>query len=294
VILVAGGTGVLGTHLVRLLTNAALPVRVLTRDPQRAGHLVGTGAQIVEGDVRNRAEVRRATTGATAVVSAIQGFGGADAGGVRAVDGTGNGILISEAVTAGAEHFVLVSAHGASASHPIELFRMKYRAEQELMTSPLDWTIVRPTAFMETWMTMLAGGPTGTGQVRVFGKGENPINFVSARDVARVVALAVTDEGLRRQAVDIAGPQNLTFNQFAHTLLTAGGRPGPVRHVPRPAMRVLALLLRPVRPILADQIAAGVVMDTATLAYDTDAASRRWAHLPRTALADLAAPGLLA
>jgi uncharacterized protein YbjT (DUF2867 family) len=287
VILVAGGTGVLGTRLVALLTDAGLCVRVMTRNRSRAGHLRGPLVEIVEGDAGDRAAVRQATTGATTVVSAIQGFGGVDPGGARAVDGDGNSNLITEAVSADVERFLLVSTQGASARHPMELFRMKYRAEQELMGSPLDWTILRPAAYLETWIALLGQEP---GPIRVFGRGDNPINFVSARDVASVAALAITGAQLRREAVDVGGPENLSFNDFAGAMLVATGRSGRVRHVPRPLMRAMATLLRPTRPILAAQIGASVVMDTRPMTCDTTAASRRWPQLHRTTLAELITP----
>jgi uncharacterized protein YbjT (DUF2867 family) len=285
-ILLAGGTGLLGTRVAARLATAGRPIRVLTREARRAGHLAGSTVDIVEGDVRDQAAVRRAMSGASVIVSAVQGFGGPDADGVRAVDGDGNHNLIAEAVAAGVEQFVLVSIQGASAEHPMELFRVKYGTEQRLTSSTLDWTIIRPTAFMQTWLTLLAS----TTPIRIFGRGENPINFVCAGDVASVVALAVTDPRMRGETVDVAGPENLTFNQFAHIVQEARGQAGPVRHVPRPMMRAAAVMLRPMRPTLAAQIAAGVVMDTYPMACDPAALTQRWPDLRRTTLAELTAP----
>jgi uncharacterized protein YbjT (DUF2867 family) len=70
-ILVAGGTGRLGSELVRRLTVQGERVRVLTRDPARAAHL--TGAEGVVGDVRNPADLSAAVQDVAAVVSAITG-----------------------------------------------------------------------------------------------------------------------------------------------------------------------------------------------------------------------------
>src|SRR5215208_272632 len=52
-ILIAGGTGTLGTQVVRLLTARGLEVRILTRDPARAEHLRGGLVEIVSGDVQD-------------------------------------------------------------------------------------------------------------------------------------------------------------------------------------------------------------------------------------------------
>ena len=52
-ILVAGGTGHLGIELVPLLTARGVPVRVVTRDPDRARQRLGESAQFAKGDARS-------------------------------------------------------------------------------------------------------------------------------------------------------------------------------------------------------------------------------------------------
>lgn len=278
-ILVAGGTGTLGTQVVRELAARGLPVRVMTRDPARARHLPPDGVDVVVGDVRDPAAVERATAGAATVVSAVQGFAGLGATSPAAVDGEGNARLIRAARAGGVAHFVLVSVVGAGASHPMDLYRMKHRAEGELRASGVPWTVVRGTAFMETWAKIVGEPVVRTGKTLVFGRGRNPINFVSAHDIARFVVRAVADPAaMRGVAIDVGGPENLTFEQVAATFArVAGRRAAAVRHVPLPVMRVASALLRPLAPALARQIHAGVVMDTVDMTFD-DADLRR--HYP--------------
>jgi NADH dehydrogenase len=76
VIVVAGGTGTLGTRLLPRLVGQGHAVRVLTRDPARAQHLAGQGVEIVRGDVRDPGSVARALDGASTVISAVHGFAG--------------------------------------------------------------------------------------------------------------------------------------------------------------------------------------------------------------------------
>src|SRR4029077_20361661 len=75
-ILLAGGTGRLGTVLPPRLTGHGLAVRVLTRDPARAGHLAALGVEVATGDVGDRASLAPALEGAGVVVSAVHGFTG--------------------------------------------------------------------------------------------------------------------------------------------------------------------------------------------------------------------------
>jgi uncharacterized protein YbjT (DUF2867 family) len=265
-IFVAGGTGNLGSEIVRRLAAAGEKVRVFTRDPARAKHLEGIGVEIARGDVRDGREVMRAIGGTTTVISAVQGFGGPNAAGTNAVDRDGNATLIRAAKNAGVEHFVLMSVFGARADHPMTLFRAKAAAESELVSSGLSWTIVRPTSYMETWIAVIGAPLEKKGKAIVFGRGETPINFVSVRDVAGVVERALADPAARRAVLDVAGPDDLTLSQFAEALIRARGGVGKVSHVPRTMMRLASTVLRPVNPILADQIRAGLVMDTQTFA----------------------------
>lgn len=285
-ILIAGGTGTLGNRIVRLLKARGLEMRLLTRNP--AGHLEDDLVEVVAGDVRDPLTVGRATSGAQTVVSAIQGFSGSGDCSPRTVDQQGNSNLIQAARAGGAEHFILVSVHGAAPDHPMELFRMKYLAERELLESGLSWTIIRPTAYMETWATLLGKPLLETGRTRIFGRGNNPVNFVSAHDVARFVELAVADPSLRGELVEVGGPENLSMNQFAQTFEAVAGKAGKKSHVPLPMMRLMAALIRPVNPTLARQIQAGVVMDTCDMSFDPSDTFRRYPSIPLTRLAEVA------
>jgi NADH dehydrogenase len=251
-IAIAGGTGRLGSLLARRLVNRGLGVRVITRDPARAAHLQDLSLEIVTADVRDRAGIRAALEGATAVVSAVHGFAGPGRVSPDAVDREGNVNVIDAASDLSVE-VILMSVVGASAEHPMELFRAKHAAEQHLRASSAGWTIVRATAFIELWDELLR-------RPIVFGRGANPINFVSVHDVAAAVERAVLDTRLRGKVIEVGGPRNLTFNQLALLLQQAHGRPRTVRHIPRPVLRLTAPFSRRIRAALA--------MDTIDMSFD--------------------------
>jgi uncharacterized protein YbjT (DUF2867 family) len=275
VILVAGGTGTLGTRVVRLLTDRGQPVRVLTRDPERTARLPA-GVETFAGDLRDPAAVAGAVRGCATVVSAVHGFAGPGRTSPDAVDRDANLALVRAAAAAGVEHLVLVSVLGAAPDHPMSLHRAKHTAEQALQTSGLAWTIVRPAPFLETWTGITGARLAGGGQALVFGSGRNPINFVSGDDVAAVVELAVRDHALRGQVLEVAGPANLSFTQLADPLVAASGRSGRTRHLPLPLLRAMSVLARPVAPAFARQAQAAVVMNTTDMAVDVSTVRRRF------------------
>jgi uncharacterized protein YbjT (DUF2867 family) len=286
VILVAGGSGRLGTLIVRRLAARSLCVRVLTRDRKRTAHLEPGGVEVIEGDVRDRSSLDGAMVGVSTVVSAIHGFG--DIGNVSpaSVDRDGNRNLVSAAAAAKAT-VVLMSIVGASAEHPIELFRMKYAAEEHLRASGTPWTIVRATAFAEFWLDLLEQTAGGSGRPVIFGRGTNPINFVSVSDVAALVERVVVDPSARGATFQIGGPKNVSFNELAASLQRASGRTAPPRHLPRSMLRLLAAVLGPVRPNRARQMRAAIAMDTMDLTFAPTDLYRRFPELPVTSMADI-------
>jgi NADH dehydrogenase len=258
-------------------------VRVLTRDPARARHLAGPGVEVVRGDVRDPAQVARAARSADTVISAVHGFAGPGGVSPASVDRAGNANLIGAAAQADAA-FVLVSVVGAAPGHPIGLFGAKHAAEETLRASGVPWAIVRATAFMETWGTIMSRPLLASGKIVVFGRGDNPVNFVCAADVAALVARAATDPGVRGRVLELGGPDNLTFNQVAAILQQSAGRHGTVRHIPRPALRVMACLTGAVKPALARQARAALAMDTLDMTFDSTATRRAFPDLPNTGM----------
>jgi uncharacterized protein YbjT (DUF2867 family) len=286
-ILIAGGTGLLGAQIAELLRQRGLALRVLTRQPARSGRLVDMGAEVVEGSVGDRAAVRRAVEGVQTVVSAIHGFVGPRGVSPATVDRDGNHNLVAASNEAGVEHVVLLSVEDAAPDHPMDLMRMKYAAEQDLRASGIAWTIIRPTAYMETWCEVLGRPLLQKGATQVFGRGQNPVNFVAASDVARLVELAVVDPRLRGETIGAFGPENLTTSQFVDVFQAVTGATGKVSHIPRAAMRIAAILMPMINPAIGRQIRAGLVMDTAPMARNDSEFRSPHQSIPVTTLADV-------
>lgn len=287
-ILVAGGSGRLGTEIVRLLAARGQNVRVLTRDRARAAHLEGSRVEVTEGDVRDESSVVSAMVGVETVVSAVHGFG--DIGNVSptSVDRDGNHHLVTAAARGNAA-VVLMSIVGASAEHPIDLFRMKHAAEKQLQASGVPWTIVRATAFAEFWLDLLNRTAGASGRPVIFGRGRNPINFVSVSDVAALVDRAVIDTSMRGATFEIGGPDNASFNELAERMQQAAGRTARPRHIPRPMLHLLAAVLGGVQPNRARQMRAAIAMDTMDLTFAPSDHLRRFPELTVTSLADILA-----
>lgn len=288
-VLLAGGTGRLGTEVTGRLVAQGADVRVLTRDPKRAAHLVGPRVEVVTGDVRDPASIAPAVAGTDVVVSAVHGFAGPGRVTPATVDRDGNAHLIDAARTSGAE-VVLMSIVGAAPDSPMELSRMKHAAENHLAGSGLPSTIVRATAFLELWIDLLRSTAGRSGRPLVFGQGHNPINFVSVRDVAAVLDRAITDPATRGEAIELGGPENLTFDDLARKVAESLGQSRGPRHIPRAALHTMAATVGRLRPELGRQARAALAMDRLDMTFDATATRARFPELPCTTADDLLGP----
>jgi uncharacterized protein YbjT (DUF2867 family) len=186
---IAGGHGQIGRRLARLLAARGDRVRGLIRNPGHAGDVRSDGAEPVVCDLESASveEVVSAVSGTDAVVFAAGAGPGSGAERKMTMDRDGAVKLIEAAQSTGVTRYVIVSSVGAeSPPDDDDVFsaylRAKAEADQALMESDRDWTVVRPG--------MLTDDP-GTGRARIQ---EEPIRAEVPRDDVAAVLAAVVDE----------------------------------------------------------------------------------------------------
>ena len=285
-VLVAGGTGRLGTLVVAALTVRGVPVRVLTRDVRRAAHLRDKGVEVVVGDVRDPDSIAAAVAGSDVTVSAVHGFAGPGGVSPTSIDRDGNITLIEAARDAGAE-VVLMSVVGAAPDSPLELFRMKHAAEVALAASAVPGTVVRSTAFLELWIDLLGRSAGRSNRPVVLGRGNNPVNFVSVRDVAALLDRIIGDRTTRGHTFEIGGPTDLTLNQLADMVAKHRGRTTGPRHVPPPVLRTISATAGRLLPTLNRVLSTALVMDHHDMTSHNATARTQFTDLPSTSATEL-------
>jgi uncharacterized protein YbjT (DUF2867 family) len=182
---------------------------------------------------------------------------------------------------------VYVSILGASPDAAPEFVRIKYETEEYLRNSGMPWTILRPAAFMEVWAEMI-GGPIIRGEkTMVFGNGDNPVNFVSADDVAAFVVLGIQDPRAGGQLLTIGGPENFTLDQVVDLFSRAVHAEPKVQKTPVPMMKALSGVLGPFNPGLSRQMAMGAWMASTDQRIDMTAVLKLF-PMQLTRLQDLA------
>ncbi|HEY1389431.1 MAG TPA: SDR family oxidoreductase [Ktedonobacterales bacterium] len=267
-ILIVGASGRLGGLVARNLLADGGQVRAMSRTPASLAELRALGAEIAAGDLRDPQSLAAACRGTHVIFSATHAFNGSGNNSPHAVDDIGNRNLIDAAQKAQVRHVVFTSILGARPDHPVNMYRYKYATEEYLRASGLSYTILRPAPFMETWAEILGRSIVIQGKAVVFGRGENPINFVSVRDVARFAVMALGDSKAHNRIIEIGGPENITQVQFVTLIEEVSGRKSRVRHIPLPMMRIMRVITQPISPAFSRQILAGIIMDTEDMTFD--------------------------
>ena len=271
-ILIVGVTGVLGRETARQLLTTGHKIRGLTRNPDRAADMKELGAEIVQGDLIDRASLEKACQGVDAVFACAHQLMGAGKYKSEAVDGEGHRALIDAAKAAGVKHFVYTSAQHASPDHPTDFFRTKAKIEDYLKASGLSYTILRPPAFMEWHVHNLLGAAIlTTGKTTIFGSGNNPTNFMAGRDVAHIAVIALTDPRLQNRVIEMGGPDNVTKNQIAEIYGRFSVKTPKVTHVSTGMMKIMAPITRPFQPVISRLMSFSIWIDTTNQTFDSTA-----------------------
>jgi uncharacterized protein YbjT (DUF2867 family) len=199
-VLVAGGHGKVALRLLGLLAAKGHRARGLIRNPGQAADLEALGAVAVLGDLEADADLAGYVQGADVVVFAAGAGPGSGPERKRTVD-LGGAVKLADAARAvGVPRYVMVSSIGADRPQAVSggmrpYLEAKAEADQYLMASGLDYTIVRPGSLTDD---------PGTGRVRVSrelgGRGEVPRD-----DVAAVIA----------EVLDAPNTIGVTFEVFS-------------------------------------------------------------------------------
>ena len=144
-ILVTGGTGFVGGHLIRRLRRDALPVRALARHPDSAHALIDLGVEVVPGDIADKTTIEKAVEGIERVVHLVGIIQEAAGVTFRTVHVEGTRNMVEAARKAGVLHFFHQSALGTRPGAKSEYHRTKWEAEELVRKSGIPFTILRPS-----------------------------------------------------------------------------------------------------------------------------------------------------
>jgi uncharacterized protein YbjT (DUF2867 family) len=261
-VFVTGATGFVGRAVVQALRAEGCVVRCLVRRGSEHD-LRGLGAiERVEGDVMARRTLEEGVVGCQAVIHLVGIIREHPSAGVtfERVHTQGTINVLEAASAAGVSRFLHMSALGTRPGARSRYHTTKWAAEEAVRSSPLRWTIFRPSIIYgrgDAFVNMLARMIKRSPVVPVIGSGRQQLQPVPVEQVAQAFARALSLEATVKQAYDVAGPEAITFVDLLDRIgATMARRRVRKLHVPlalvRPAARVLHRL--PGFPLTPDQL----------------------------------------
>ena len=246
-VLVVGGSGFIGRHLVASLAAAGVRVTVPSRRRERAKHLILLPTvDVVEADVMAPGVLERLCAGKQAVYNLVGILHGRR--GRRDERGPNDygpdfarvHVELPQAIVAacratGARRLLHISALGASPTAPSEYLRSKSIGEHALLAAEdLDVTVFRPSVVFGPEDTFLNRFAWFAKLLPLIGVPCPEAKFqpVYVGDVARAMHFALEEPEARGKAYELCGPRTYTMKQLVEFVCAVTGKPRLVIGLP--------------------------------------------------------------
>jgi NADH dehydrogenase len=242
VILLTGGTGFVGGHVLQALRAAGRPVRCLVRNPSKAR----LDCEVVQGDMTDADSLRRAVEGVDTVVHLVAIRQGKDEQFER-IMAQGTRDLLAAAKEAGVGRFVHMSALGVSEETKdlVPYYGAKWEMEQAVEAAGIPYVIFRPSfvfagdgGILPTFAKLARLTPV----TPIIGSGEQRIQPIWADDAAAYFEKAIDLVPAVNRTFELGGPDVVSWNEFWQRLKRVKGIRRPSVHVPVALMRMNALV----------------------------------------------------
>lgn len=254
-ILVTGGSGYLGSHIVRKLLDAEKSVRVLVYNPSRAqaeSRLEGSEAEWVQGDVTRPETLAPALQDVEVVVHTVAIAIEKTKRTYESINYQGTVNLVDEMSTAGVQRLINISQLGAAPDLPYRFLASKGRAQDYVAQSSLDWTAFRPSViwgpedeFANTFARLVPLTPI---MFPLIGDEDAKFQPVWVEDVATSVVKSLDDAGTFKKVYELGGPEVLTLEEIERRTLQAVGARRTLVRFPMPLLRSIVTVMEKVLP----------------------------------------------
>jgi len=259
-ILVLGGTGHYGRHIVKSLQEKGQQVRVLTRNAANARRILGDEAEIVEGDITSRESVVEALEGVKAVVISVSAFTPKLIRKLELIERDSVLMVLEEAQNAGISRIVYLSGYalrrGLVEELDLAFGRIKLEIETALAQSDFSWTVLGEAPSMEVFFAMIRGE-----KMIVPGGGPPALPTVSPVDTGEIAAQTALREDLGGKRIRVTGPEAISFPEASRRISAVTGKRLEFQKIPLFPLRVASLVTWPFNPYLRHLVGSARLMN---------------------------------
>jgi len=261
-VLLTGATGFVGSHLLERLITDGHQVRVLARDPMKLDPPPGPGQMhAIQGDVVTGNRLDEAAAGCEAAIHLVGIIMEAGVATFEKVHHLGTVNVVKAAKRANIRRFVHMSALGARPDGVSGYQTTKWKAEEVVRASGMDWVILRPSiifgprdGFVTQMLSVMRSAPLFR---PVVGHGNYPFRPVYIGDVVECFVQSLTSREAVGRTIDLVGRNELTLNEMLALVAQCAGIRKPSMHIPFPLMYANATILGKVLkrpPVTTDQL----------------------------------------
>lgn len=240
-ILVIGATGMVGNEICRMLTDKNLSVRAMVRktsDPLKRKKLEEMGVHVIPGDLRDPSTFSNALKEITAVITTASAMPFSyvpSENDLQNVDLNGIKNLIDHAKSVKVKRFIYTSFSG-NIDLDFPLRNVKREVEQYLMDSKMIYTILRPSCFIEVWLTAAIGFDVENAKVQIYGDGTQPISYISYKNVAAFAVESLNNPNARNATLELGGPEMISQLDTVKIFEKTTGKHFAITHLPKQAL----------------------------------------------------------
>lgn len=251
-VLIVGGTGYYGRHIVGSLVKRGVSVRVMTRNKSRAREILGPAPELVTGDIRNEVDTREALTGIDSVVISVSAFTPRLIRQMKAIEHDAVLQLFDLMKTAGIRRVVYISVYDIREeilSQVNAQFRTmaldRLTIENTLRPSEFNWTILGAPPNMDIFKAMLRKD-----KMIVPGGGPPALPTIATCDAGEIAAQAALRDDLCELRLHLTGPEALSFQRAVRIIGSVYGKDIKYVKIPLLQIKIASLLAWPFNPYL--------------------------------------------
>ncbi len=244
-ILVTGGTGFVGSYLVKRLASENIQTRCLVRKTSEVEKLKEPGIDVAYGDVTEKNSLAKALEGVDTVIHLVGIIAEKKGATFEIIHTQGTRNLVEASRESHVRRFIYVSALGARENARSRYHLTKWEAEQLVINSGMEYVIFRPSIMIGEggeFVSMLARIVSRVSIVPII-DGESKVQPIYVGNTVDCIIKSLKDQRTTNRIFEIAGSEQMTYKQLYLTLMEVLGIDKPTFGIPVNLMKPIAYIM---------------------------------------------------